>query len=92
MPQAKLTKRVVDGLSPGPATVLYFDTDLPGFGLRITSSDARAWIVQYRPHGGGRGQTARRMTLGSTSALTPEYRREMIKVFAKRTVMEAVGS
>jgi CO/xanthine dehydrogenase FAD-binding subunit len=28
----------------------------------------------------------------TTSALTPEYRREMIKVFAKRAVMEAVGS
>src|SRR6185437_10556800 len=28
----------------------------------------------------------------TTSALTPEYRREMIKVFAKRAVLEAVGS
>ena len=34
-------------------------------------------------------KTAKPLT---TSALTPEYRREMIKVFAKRAVMEAVGS
>jgi len=27
----------------------------------------------------------------TTSALTPEYRREMVKVFAKRAVMKAAG-
>ena len=28
----------------------------------------------------------------TTSALTPEYRREMVKVFAKRAVVKAAGS
>jgi CO/xanthine dehydrogenase FAD-binding subunit len=33
-------------------------------------------------------RTAKPLT---TSALTPEYRREMIRVFTKRAVLEAVG-
>jgi CO/xanthine dehydrogenase FAD-binding subunit len=32
------------------------------------------------------GRTAKPLT---TSALTPEYRREMVKVFAKRALVEA---
>jgi CO/xanthine dehydrogenase FAD-binding subunit len=35
------------------------------------------------------GRTAKPLT---TSALTPEYRREMVKVFAKRALLAAVAN
>ena len=79
MAAMKLTKRAVDTLAPSSKTIIHFDKDLAGFGLRITPSGARSWIVQYRPGGGGRGQTARRMTLGSISTLTPDEARRVAR-------------
>jgi integrase len=49
---------------PGRADHVYFDDDLPGFGLRVRASGAKAWMVQYAI--GGR---TRRMTLGSPTVL-----------------------
>ena len=70
-------------------TVIHFDKDLVRSALRITLSGARSWIVQYRPGGGGRGQTARRMTLGSISTLTPdEARRAARDVLARARLGE----
>jgi integrase len=79
MARTKLTKRAVDSLAPAEKTVIYFDTELAGFGLRITPSDARSWIVQYRPGAGGRHQTPRRITLGSAATLAPEEARRVAR-------------
>jgi integrase len=49
---------------------------LPAFGCRVTPNGARSWIVEYRPHGGGRSVAKRRITLGSVSVLTPDQARE----------------
>ena len=89
MAAVKLTKRAVDGFAPTAKTVIYFDSELAGFGLRITPSGARSWIVQYRPGGGGRGQTARRMTLGSASTLTPEEARRAARDLLARARLGA---
>jgi 4-hydroxybenzoyl-CoA reductase subunit beta len=58
--------------------------------------DADAQLIGMRPDDelGGRigdlaASTAKPLT---TSALTPEYRREMVRVFAKRAVMQAANS
>jgi hypothetical protein len=64
MPPHKLTKRVADQLPVRSKTTIYYDTELTGFGLRITPAGARSWIVEYRPNGGGRGTPSKRMTLG----------------------------
>jgi integrase len=42
----------------------------------VTPNGARSWIVEYRPHGGGRSVGKRRITLGSVSVLTPDQARE----------------
>ncbi len=75
MPSAKLTKRIIDGLPMPSKTTIYYDQDLPGFGLRLTPAGARSWVVEYRPGGGGRGSVSKRMTLGSTATLTPDQAR-----------------
>jgi integrase len=43
----------------------FFDEDIPGFGLRLRAGGATRWIFQYDI-----GPRTRRMTLGSTAALT----------------------
>ena len=71
----RLSKRTIEPLLPGPRTAIHYDVDLKGFGLRITPTGARAWIVEYRPHGGGRAVATKRMTLGRVGTLTPEEAR-----------------
>ena len=36
MPVAKLTKRVVDTIKPGDRRVIYYDSELKGFGLKVS--------------------------------------------------------
>jgi integrase len=72
----KLTKRAVDALPIRDRVYIAYDSALPGFGCRVTPNGARSWIVEYRPHGGGRSVGKRRITLGSVSVLTPEQARE----------------
>jgi integrase len=72
---ARLTKTFVEGLEPRDRTFIEWDDDLPGFGVRVTTAGAKAWVVQYRAAGGGRGAPSRRMTLGALAALTSEKAR-----------------
>jgi integrase len=43
----KLTKRSVESLPPG----LHWDTEVPGFGCRVSEAGTRAFILQYRFNG-----------------------------------------
>ena len=55
-----LTDRTVRALKPPAAGRLdVWDEDNPGFGLRVSSSGRRTWILMYRM-----GKTLRRLTLG----------------------------
>lgn len=72
----KITKRSVDGLSPTDRAFIAFDTELTGFGVRVMPSGAMSYVVEYRPHGGGRGVAKRRITLGKVGSLTPDQARK----------------
>ena len=61
--KVRITKRVVDGAKTDKRESLIWDSDLAGFGLRVTGNGAKAYILQYRH--GGRGAVARRMTIGT---------------------------
>jgi hypothetical protein len=72
----KLTKRAVEALKcdPGRKDRIFFDDDLPGFGLRVTDKGARTWLIQYRSVG-----TVRRVKLGSANILDPDKARDKAK-------------
>src|SRR4051794_10068023 len=58
----RLTKRVIDTI-PTDRERIVFDSDLPGFGVRVLPSGLKSFIVQYR---NGDGRT-RRLALGTYS-------------------------
>src|SRR4051812_32273953 len=75
----RITKALVDrvGVTEQGNRALIFDTDLAGFGLRVTPG-AKTFIVQYRV-GHGRTAPKRRLSLGQYGALTVEQARQLAK-------------
>src|SRR5690349_4167872 len=72
--QGKITKRLVDSAKVGDRDTFYWDSETRGFGLKITPSGRRVYILQYRV--GGRRASARRVTIGLHGApWTPETAR-----------------
>jgi hypothetical protein len=69
MPTLKLTKRNVDTLKPAAERFTAWDTDLKGFGLRITPSGERVYVLKYRIAGEQRWVTIGR----HGSPWTPEH-------------------
>ena len=68
----KLTKRSIDSLPlPETGQMLYWDDDLPGYGLRVTAG-AKTFIVQRRVA----GKTVR-VTLGKYGQITPDQARKL---------------
>ncbi len=56
----KLTKRIVDAAQPNKAQVFTWDSEVKGFGLRVTPAGAKSYVLSYRDPS---GQT-RRTTIG----------------------------
>lgn len=52
---------------PPRGNKIYYDDDVPGFGVRVTAADARSFLLSYRVRGTGRD---RRYTIGSCSNWT----------------------
>src|SRR5688572_20693848 len=68
----KITKREIDRITlPTSGQVLYWDTQLKGFGVRVTPTG-----ISYIVRGSVRGSTRRpRVTLGRHGTLTPDMAR-----------------
>ena len=73
---ARLSKRAIDAADPANDRYVLWDTELKGFGLRVTPNGVKTFIVRYRA-GGGRSGTLRQVTLGRYGALTPDQARRL---------------
>lgn len=71
-----LTKRTIDAFPSREKPYIVFDGKLAGFGLRVAPSGSKTFIVEYRPHGGGRAIAKKRLTLGAYGTLTPDQARK----------------
>jgi integrase len=58
-------------LPAGKSDAIFFDDDLPGFGLRVRAGGKRTWIIQYRV-----GAMQRRLTIGSVDKLSADQARK----------------
>jgi integrase len=72
----KITKPVVSQLTlpVGKTEAIFFDDEVPGFGLRLRAGGSRTFVVQY-----GLGGRQRRMTIGSAKLLDPAKARATAK-------------
>jgi len=79
MANEKISKRVVDAAQPNPdRDTFIWDTELKGFGLRITPRAIKSYVIQYRVEGG----PAKRTTIGvHGSPWTPATAREHAESF-----------
>ena len=76
--RAKLTKRVVDALGVGRAPYIQWDTELPGFGVRVCPSGRKTYLIKYRET--RRRNGCRRMpSIGAHGKLTCEEARSMAR-------------
>ncbi len=72
MPNVKLLKRVVEAVKPGDRDRILWDSELKGFGLKVTPKGKRVYFVYYRTHDGQQ----RRPKIGNHGAVTCEQARE----------------
>src|SRR3954452_6283929 len=72
---ARLTKRVVESVAPGDRDVIAWDTELRGFGCKITPKGRRSYLLYYRTADGQQ----RKPALGSHGAITTEQARAIAR-------------
>ena len=72
----KLTTATVKALAlpAGVTDKIFFDDELPRFGVRVRAGGSRTWIVQY-----GIGGRERKLPLGPVTALDPGKARSLAK-------------
>ena len=72
----KLTTATVKALAlpAGVTDKIFFDDDLPRFGVRVRAGGSRTWVVQY-----GIGGRERKLPLGPVTALDPGKARSLAK-------------
>lgn len=66
MPRTKLSKSVVDRLPCAESDVVYWDSSLAGFGVRVKPNGSKSYVIQYRNRQTGR---SRRKTIGKHGPL-----------------------
>jgi integrase len=81
MAKDKLSKRTVDALKAGPKDAFLWDSEIPGFGAKVTPSGKKVFVFQYRL--GGRGTPVRRYTIGKYDPWTPDQAREKAKALKR---------
>ncbi|MXU66052.1 site-specific integrase [Oceanomicrobium pacificus] len=70
----KLTKRTVESLPPKASDYFVWDSQIPGFGVRVMPSGARSYQAQYR-----KGGRTRRVSLGRHGKITVDEARRLAK-------------
>jgi integrase len=91
MPKAverqKLTKTICDDARTNKGRFILWDSELRGFGLRVTAAGVKTFVIRYRV-GGGRTGVERMYTLGRYG---PHYPAETARKHARTALAEVVG-
>ncbi len=74
----KLTVRTIENVVPGDTDTFIWDTEVPGFGLRIWPSGKRVFIYQYRT----KHKQTRRPVIGAYGPMRPEQARQVAREWA----------
>ena len=72
MGAVKLSKRSIDRLSVDHASAVFWDSELPGFGIRVHATGRKLFVAQARPPGG----LPKRATVGRYEDMDAEDARQ----------------
>ena len=75
----KLTKHIVDALTVVDKDAIFWDRDLPSFGVRVYTTGRKVYVVQTRGPGG-----PKRVSLGRHGEVTAEQARKQAVVIIDR--------
>lgn len=81
MPNITISKRTVDAAQPGDRDIFFWDQEVKGFGLKVTPTGGKIYVLQYRIARPGEtaNTPARRYTIGKHGNFTPEQARSRAK-------------
>lgn len=71
----KITKTSVDKLRPKARDAFLWDTEITGFGCKITPAGRKVYILQYRTEGQDSRKAPKRITLGKHGDITADKAR-----------------
>ena len=74
-----ISKRTVDGLAVEGKDAVFWDRDLPGFGVRVYPSGAKVYVVQSRARG-----RSRRVAVGRHGVVSAEQARRQARLIIAR--------
>ena len=77
--RSKLTVRLVESVKPSASDIFVWDTEVPGFGLRVWPSGKRVFVFQYRT----KHRQTRRPVIGVYGSMRPERARTIAKDWAE---------
>lgn len=73
--KSKLTVRSVEAVQPGSSDLIFWDTEVTGFGCKVTPKGKRSYFLYYRT----KDNQQRRPAIGTHGPLRPEAAREIAK-------------
>ena len=84
MARTSITKRTVDAAKHATKDHFIWDSDISGFGLKITPAGSKIYVYQYRIARPGEAERtpAKRYTIGKHGNLTPDEARRRAKELA----------
>lgn len=87
MPTIKLTATAVKNLDPGTMPIRFWDSNLPGFGIRVWPSGKMTYMIQFRD----KYRRTRFMTLGDSRVVHFEQAKEKARgILARNTLGEEI--
>ena len=87
-----LTARSIAEARPGKSRYIIWDEKLTGFGLRVSPSGTRSFILQYRTPESGRRMSNRKKVLGRAPEMTPARARSLAREWLRRVAAREHGA
>jgi integrase len=86
--KTRIEKFVSAGPPPGKSEAILWDGVIVGLGVRGRAPGSASWVFQYRRKGAGRGEPARKATLGAWPALTIDAARTAAQAMAGEVALK----
>ena len=77
----RINKSGVDALKPQTTRFVSWDTEIPGFGVRVYPTGQKVYLLKYRV-GGGRSARIRWALIGRHGSVTPDQARDIARRWA----------